>query len=357
MYLTESVIHQKISFSYDSKNNPIQKSERGYNLIMEDFGIIIACCDQDYLFAQGTCASIRYFMGDIPICLLVDGISSSAVRAMERTYGVKVITRQTVSDEFLRTKSFGFGITKMIAFWESPWSNFLFLDADTIVWGDVFKKFANFYDYDFIIDRPCRSYSDANISHYFFDIAGIEKHFPDFNWRDYRDNYFCTRTFFAKREIFKLDDYKGYLTFMSQNPSVFKFGEMGLLNFMIFQGLQSGKIRVKWEDMQWLVPDFPQSEVAKRFPVGVDGSVVSVEDANVIHWCGPKPISNSKDLYVEPMTFCRRKFMQDAWSQTGFTADASIKFEDLIRYVFRCKNKFRKKFKALKGISALHNKL
>jgi hypothetical protein len=315
---------------------------------MEDFGIIIGCCDQDYLFAQGTCASIRYFMGDIPICLLVDGISSPAVRAMEKTYSVKVINRTNVSDEFLRTRSFGWGLTKMIAFWESPWPNFLFLDADTIVWGDVFKKFANFQDYDFIIDRPCYSYPDDEICHWFFDIAGIEKHFPDFHWRDYRNNYFCTGTFFAKRDVFSLDDYKTYLTFMSKNPGIFKFGEMGLLNFMIFQGLQAGKIRVKWEDMQWLVPDFTQAEITKRFPVGADGPVVSVEDANVIHWCGPKPISVKKDVYVEPMSFCRRKFMQDAWNQTGFIADTSMKVEDLVRYVFLYKNKFRKKFKAFK---------
>jgi hypothetical protein len=55
---------------------------------MEDFGIIIACCDQDYLFAKGCCASIRYFLGDVPICLLIDGTFS--VSALEKSYGVRV---------------------------------------------------------------------------------------------------------------------------------------------------------------------------------------------------------------------------------------------------------------------------
>ena len=67
---------------------------------MEDFGIIIACCDQDYLFAKGCCASIRYFLGDVPICLLIDGTFS--VSDLEKSYGVRVIDRTTVSQEVLR---------------------------------------------------------------------------------------------------------------------------------------------------------------------------------------------------------------------------------------------------------------
>jgi hypothetical protein len=33
---------------------------------MKDFGIIVACYQKDYRFAKGCCASIRYFLGDVP---------------------------------------------------------------------------------------------------------------------------------------------------------------------------------------------------------------------------------------------------------------------------------------------------
>jgi hypothetical protein len=67
---------------------------------MEDFGIIIACCYQDYLFAKGCCASIRHFLGDVPIGLIVDGTFS--LSSLEKEYGVRVLNHHTVTNEFLR---------------------------------------------------------------------------------------------------------------------------------------------------------------------------------------------------------------------------------------------------------------
>src|SRR5512136_1148544 len=124
---------------------------------MEDFGIIVACCASDYLFAKGCCASIRHFLGDVPICLLVDGTFS--VADAEKAYGVRVINHNSVTHEVLRRRSFGWGKTKMIGFWESPWEHFLMLDADTIIWGNLLK-YANFKDFDLIVDRPRYKYSD-----------------------------------------------------------------------------------------------------------------------------------------------------------------------------------------------------
>lgn len=101
---------------------------------MKDFGIIVAYYRKDYNFAKGCCASIRYFLGNIPICLIVDGTFS--VRELEKTYGVCALYRDNVTNHVLRERSFGLGLPKMVSFWESPWENFLYLDADTVVWGD-----------------------------------------------------------------------------------------------------------------------------------------------------------------------------------------------------------------------------
>ncbi|OCQ93919.1 hypothetical protein BCD67_20575 [Oscillatoriales cyanobacterium USR001] len=313
---------------------------------MEDFGIIIACCDQDYLFAKGCSASIRYFLGDVPICLLIDG--SFSVAPLEKSYGVLVINHNTVSNKLLRQRSFGWGKTKMIAFWESPWSNFMVLDADTIVWGNVLK-FANFNDFDLVIDQPTSNYSNADITEFFFDISGVEKHFSSFQWEAYRDRYFCTGTFFAKRGIFSLDEYIEILDFIVRYPGIFKYGEMGFLNFMIFRGAQEGRIRVQNVDSQLLVPDFDRDFLRKRFPVQESGLQVEDNDATVIHWCGPKPTLANSKVYSEPMTFCRRKCQQDAWGKTFSEAEMSLKYEDLQRAFYVYKNKFKKKFYQLIG--------
>jgi hypothetical protein len=329
------------------RNGPHQRLATGgqpkYELgsaIVEEFGIIVACCDQDYLFAKGCCASIRHFLGDVPICLLIDGTFS--VSEMENTYGVRTIKHWDVSHKVLRERSLGWGLTKMIAFWESPWENFLFLDADTLVWGDVLK-YANLKDFDLIIDRPCQNYSDRAISYFFFDIPGMEKHFPDFDWQKHRSDYYCTGTFFAKRDVFSLSEYVELLNFIEKHPGIFKHGEMGLLNFMIFRAAERGKIRLAQEPMQLLVRNFDQREVEKRFPILEAGPGRPGEEAAVIHWAGPvKPTRSRCKLYSEPMSFFRRKFLRDAWGITGSGAEVALEIEDVLHWLHLYKNKARR---------------
>ncbi|MBW4495629.1 MAG: hypothetical protein KME26_21610 [Oscillatoria princeps RMCB-10] len=307
---------------------------------MEDFGIIVACCASDYLFAKGCCASIRHFLGDVPICLLVDGTFS--VADAEKAYGVSVINHNSVTHEVLKRRSFGWGKTKMIGFWQSPWKHFLMLDADTIIWGDLLK-YANFKDFDLIVDRPRYRYSDDSVSKFFFEIREIEKHFPHFPWQKYRDDYYCTGMFFGTRDIFPLSEYIEILDFTEKYPGVFKYGEMGFLNFMIFRAAEQGRIRVGKEYMQLLVPDFDQEELRKRFPVGETGPVVLDDDATVIHWCGPKPTLSTSRVYSEPMNFCRRKFMREVEGVTGLVAEVSLQVQDAQRFVSVYNKKVRKK--------------
>jgi hypothetical protein len=303
---------------------------------MEDFGIIIACCYQDYLFAKGCCSSIRHFLGDVPIGLIVDGTFS--VSSLEKSYGVHVINHQSVTNEILRQRSFGWGKTKMIAFWESPWKHFLVLDADTNVWGNVLK-YKDFNQFDVVIDQPRYGYSDEYVSEFFFEISEMEKHFPNFDWQAHRNEYFCTGTFFATRDIFSLEEYIDILDFTEKHPGVFKYGEMGFLNFMLFRAADEGRIRLGKAPMQLIVPDFEQEELKKRFPVKETGPVLHNDEAIVIHWCGPKPMLSSSKAYSEPMSFCRRQFIQNERGYTGATADFWLKLEDSYSVVNVYKNK------------------
>jgi hypothetical protein len=307
---------------------------------MEDFGIIVACCYQDYLFAKGCCASIRHFLGDVPICLIVDGTFS--VSSLEKAYGVRVLNHHNVSNEILRQRSFGWGKTKMIAFWESPWKHFLVLDADTNVWGNVLK-YANFKNYDAIIDKPRYGYSDEMVCEFFFEISGLEKHFPDFNWQAHRNDYFCTGTFFATRDIFSLEEYVDILDFTEKNPEIFKYGEMGFLNFMLFRAVDVGRIRLGQVPMQLIVPDFEREELRKRFPVEEAGPVVQNEEAIVIHWCGRKPRLSTSEAYPEPMSFSRRQFLHKDGGYTGATADLWLRLEDSYSLVNVYKNKIMRR--------------
>ncbi len=310
--------------------------------MIEDFGIIIACSNQDYSLAKGCCASIRHFIGDVPICLIVDG--SFSTQGLEKVYGVKVINKQNISCDILRERSFGFGLTKMIAFWESPWKHFLYLDADTIVWFNILK-FANFQDYDVIIDKPRYERPDEDICGFFFNIKGIEKYYPDFHWQEHRHHYFCTGTFFGTRDIFKLEEYIEVLDLISQDPNLFFPGEQGFLNFMLCRTADEGRIRLGQDSIQLLVPDFEQYSLRKRFPLHKSEPLYQNEDV-VIHWCGPnKPTLNTSNVYAEPMNFSRKKFINDAFNHTGIKAKLRIYLEDSQLYFSRYKNKIIRKIK------------
>ena len=313
---------------------------------MEDFGIIIACCDQDYHYAKGCCGSIRHFLGDVPICLIIDGEFSAP--ELEKAYGVKVINRLNVKHKILQERSFGWGLTKMVAFWESPWSNFLFLDADTVVWGDMLK-YANFKDFDAIVDRPLYKDTFEEVSRFFFTTQEVEKHFPEFQWQKHFGEYFCTGTFFAKRDLFSLDEYIYILDFIKKVPNVFWFGEQGFLNMMIFRGADAGKLRLGQSSFQVIVPKFTADELKNRFPVDKSGPIVQGDDACVIHWAGPKPTLSNSQAYSEPMNFSRRKCMSETRHLSGLPAEALLRSEELNRELIIYQKKFvRKVRKAMK---------
>ncbi|WP_071517275.1 hypothetical protein [Geitlerinema sp. PCC 9228] len=306
---------------------------------MDNFGVVIACCQKDYNFAKGCCASVRYFLGDVPICLIVDGRFST--QKLQETYQVTVINQEQVRHPELRKKSFGFGLTKMVAFWESPWEYFLFLDADTVVWGDILQ-YKDFESYDLLVDYPAeKNISHSKINQEFIDIAEFQKHFPEFPWQ--KMPFWVTGVFFAKRGIFDLDEYLDLLKFSDRYPDVFKYGEQGMLNFMACRAAAAGRIRLKTHPIQTLVLYYSREFMQQNFSTNESGPVYNVHSQpSVIHWAGAKPFFINSDFYYNlPMNFFREKFLLDGWNLSGNLAQSSLLWEDF--YCYRPKQKFVRK--------------
>lgn len=312
--------------------------------MLQDFGIIVACCNYDYLFAKGCVASIRYFLGEVPIALIVDGDVSTT--ALEKQYNIQVIRRETVTSALLRERSFGMGLTKMVAFWESPWKNFLYLDADTVLWGDMLKH-ANFEAFDFISDVVRDELSDQHISSYFFDVDRINQFFPNFDWQKYRNYYFCTGAFFAKRGIFSLDEYESILNLVEKEPKLFFVGEQGFLNLMMCRAAEENRIRLGQADLEFLVPDYSIEVAEQSFPV--DQKVpIQPEKSAVIHWCGyRKPTTIAPKIYTKPMTFFRQQLLKKSPEFHSKSVGMTLMLEDLQYYFQFYRRKAQKKLGAL----------
>jgi hypothetical protein len=321
-------------------------------MIPTDFGIVIACSDQSYLFVKGCCASIRYFLGDVPICVLIDGDFSGADLA--RTYGATIINRCTPIEPALRERSFGWGLTKMIAFWEAPWSRFLSLDPDTIVWGDVLSFFE---DADLVLDQqyartesgeivnpllfdflgqppPDAGLRRAVIDYCIFDTQQVQAYFPDFDWKRFLYQYAWTGVYFARRGIFDLDEYVELLAFADRHPGVFLGGEMGILNFLAFRAAGQGRLRVTNTPMQVLVPQETPEDLERRFPWRGRPDLAPSEAA-VIHWTGSGKPTLVSGRFAGPMRFARRQHQVYAHGSTGFATDLALCWEDLQRLFYR----------------------
>ena len=292
---------------------------------MKDFGVIVICCNSDYWSAKACCASIRYFMGDIPICLLVDG--TFKVDDLKKTYGVHILNRTNISNPVLREKSFGWGLTRMIAFWESPFEYFLILDADTIVWGDM-TKYADFDKYDLIIDKPKQSYSCEDINKWFFDTSKICSYFPDFQWQN--RSYVCHAVLFSRKYIWDLNEYIQILDLRAKEPEMFFYGDMGFINFMMFSGSDKGDFRLDQADIQIIVQDYNQDELKNHFPLENLDNNLTPKETKVIHYAGIKALLSNQNFYIDPMTFFRKKFLKDAYNLNNFFCDLYLKSEEYI---------------------------
>jgi hypothetical protein len=286
-----------------------------------ELGIIIACYPGDLIWAKGCVGSLRQAGTTLPIMLLFDGHADRYpdIAALRRLGLVQhVLDRTSVRDQWLRDNSFGWGFTKMIAFWESPWERFIFLDADTAVSKDITPLFADVGDVDFVLDQGESPSDDTAVNKWFFATDRVAVHYPDFDWRRYRSNYYCTGVFAARRGAIPLQDYQQGMAFHKADPLLYRFGgEMGMLNLMIFRSHQLGLATFAQRRIQMLTADHDDVYLHAR---------LVEQQPWVFHYAGRKPLMSGK-VFNEPMTAGRR--------HVAALMGRSLRFEDAafrIRY-------------------------
>jgi hypothetical protein len=314
---------------------------------MSAFGVVVTCCAGDLHLARGCCASIRHFLADVPIALLVDG--DVDVEDLERTYGAIAIRNEDVTDPSLRASCFGWGRTTMVALWEAPWPTFLLVDADTLIWSDVLRH-ARFDLFDMITDRHVAdAFPDTAVSLAFaallgeaelaksrrkhrhvrtwcFDASRLGEAVPGIEWGGTADRLFCGGAVFARRGVLSQDRFLALVEMGHRTPGLFSRGNMGVFNALV---IEAG-IRVdQRSDLQQLVHMSTRADLARRFPVDRRSGPQVGREALVIHWAGGlKPTLDGRLAYSDPMTFFRRQFLKDRGLVDRDEIDAVIAAED-----------------------------
>jgi hypothetical protein len=139
-------------------------------------GVIVGVCAADLYLAKACCASVRRFMGDIPITLLADGRVNTS--ALESVFGAKRLAVADAAPAELVDIGRGTALPKLSVFWASPYERFLFLDADTLVWGDV-RIHAALDRFDYVaahqVPTPGLIPTEKAVTESVFDVAALRR--------------------------------------------------------------------------------------------------------------------------------------------------------------------------------------
>jgi hypothetical protein len=288
-------------------------------------GVNIVCYRGDYPFAKACCASVRDQLGSAPIDLFVDGDFPTS--ELEKVYGVRPVHRRDIADERLRARSFGYGLTKLVLFWESRFERFVYLDADTVMWGNPFADLA-LDGADVIHNTPHEPYTDFILKSQYFDPDRLFEHTRRFDWQG--RHYFNTGVFVGRRGLFAIDEYLQLLDVRDRDASLLGAGDQGIFNVLVYRGVAEGRLTVHEAPLQTVLPVVPPAEQRRRFRVGDGRPCIDPGDRTVLHWAGPdKPFYLRSDVHTAPMTHYRKQFLRHGRHPLRFAPAAALVAEDL----------------------------
>jgi hypothetical protein len=288
----------------------------------DTLGFSVACYQGDVPLLRGCLASIRHFAPDAPICLIADGDFST--RAFEKEYGAVTIRRADVRNQDLRKWSFGFGLTKMVAFWEAPFDVVFHVDADAVLWGDIRHNLPDIIP-DVVINEPHEIITPYIQKTQYFDPERIFSIFPEFDWKGLP--YFQAGIVCVRRNQLDLDQYIRCLELQRKHPDLLVNGDQGILNLMVFSAFRAGKLNFAEAHLQSVVPVLEREELSQRFRIGPEGPI-PWSQPTIIHWAGPKPYGSRPETFPEPMDYFRMKGMRETGWPTWIAAEQGLRWDE-----------------------------
>lgn len=262
-------------------------------------GFSVSCYRGDLPLLKGCLASIRTFAPDAPICVFTDG--DFTLKRLARAYDVIVIPRKAVRSRILRERSYGYGLTKMVALWEAPFERIIHVDADAVLWGDIRANLPN-GPWDFIYNEPHEKITDAIQRQQYFSPEIVAPLLEGFRWEN--RPYFNSGVFACRVGCLSLDMYVQCLDILRINSNSFPCMDQGILSLMVFKAMDEGLVTVHQAHLQTLVPVVSLDELSSRFQFRGKYPLLS-HRPTVIHWAGPKPYSFNAHPFSEPMDVFR----------------------------------------------------
>ncbi len=239
---------------------PVTDGLRGLHpKLPPDFAIFIGCYRGDFFLAKILCASIRYFCGDVPIVLIKDGaFDTSQILVLGN---IAEFDREWVPAPLRSLR--GFGVTKLMTFFQTRHPRYLYLDADICLVNNVlqlpFQKTQFYVDTTYLTevglqaDAPPLNWTEAIgnpdwVRQYIFDPALISSFDPTFQFNELI--LFNTGQFFGTTGQIDLDLLLACLDFSAGQTEAFALKDQGILNYLLNKGKQEKRFTLSGEDFK-----------------------------------------------------------------------------------------------------------
>ncbi len=267
---------------------------------------------------QATLASIRHYCPEVPICLLADG--NVEVEDIRRQYDLIVMRPRDLPDKAMARLVAGNYRIKLAAMWEGPFEHYVWIDSDALVWGDFTPQVDPNLDFQIFwseVSIPL----DVNeappwLPHYYFDLEKLKNRDLDFEWRGHpyfsAGAYACRRNFVTFHEWMAVEEWNE-----GKHDSLFRFGDQGILNYLVHSLGQRRQRKVGCSDLQYLVRHHGREEINQdtegcgwRFPK-------NIKRPRVVHFCGQKPHLHNWRAYSLAFTIARLEHYRRTRSELG----------------------------------------
>jgi hypothetical protein len=272
--------------------------------VQAPFGFVTACHAGDKFMVQATLASMRHYCPTVPICLIADGVFD--VSDLEEEYDLIVLRVPDLPLAEMRSMIGGNFRAKLAAMWEGPFEFYVWMDSDAIVWGDFTVQVRRDLDFQIFWDEPkpdVNSTVPPWMLHYYFDPDLLKQFDAKFEWRG--NSYFCSGAFACHRNAISFAEWAQVEAWGKQMDGLFGWGEMGMLNYLVYAKAQRGEIKIATADLQDLwsnhgTQEFEQdcAGVGWKFPE-------IIRRPRVAHFCGRKPFLFDRHAYSRPFTIAR----------------------------------------------------
>jgi hypothetical protein len=273
--------------------------------VQAPFGFVTGCRAEDKFMVQATLASMRYYCPAVPICLLVDGAFD--VSDLVKEYDLIPLRVADLSSPDMRKLIGGDYRAKLAAMWEGPFDYYVWLDSDAIVWGDFTAQIRMDVDFQIFWSETSIPLEATEIPawlpHFYFDPMKLLRFDPNFEWRGHA--YFSAGAFACRRNAIPFDVWDRAESWARQSPGLFAWGEMGMLNYLVYAMAQRKELKIGVSDLQHIGEHHGIDELKQDCADSNWYFPKTIRRPRVAHFCGRKPFLFDRDSYSRPFTIAR----------------------------------------------------